>query len=69
MSRVIRREIDVEERIAEILKRFVGKRFNGVTVTEVARQYDRELEGRKADIAVLKDDSKPLLLIETKKKY
>lgn len=69
MSRVIRREFDVEERIAEILKRFVGKRFNGVTVTEVVRQYDRGLEGRKADIAVLKDDGKPLLLVETKKEH
>jgi len=46
MGLVVRREIDVEEKIAELLKRFVGKKFNGVTITEVMRQYDRELEKR-----------------------
>jgi len=45
VSRVIGRGIDVEDRIAEILIRFAGKRFNDVTVAEVVRQYDRELEG------------------------
>jgi len=69
MSLVTRREIDVEERIAEFLKKFVGKKFNGVTISEVVRQYDRGLEGRRVDIAVLKDDGVPLLLVETKKKY
>ena len=66
---VVRREVDVEERVADLLKRFVGKKFNGVTVAEVVRQYDRGLDGRRADIAVLKDDGMPLLLVETKKKY
>jgi len=69
MSLVIRREIDVEVRIAELLKKFVGKKFNGVTISEVVRQYDRGLEGRRVDLAVLKDDGAPLLLVETKKKY
>jgi type I restriction-modification system DNA methylase subunit len=49
-----------------VLDRFVGQKFNGVTITKVISQY--EVEGRRADIAVLKDDDKPLLIIETKKK-
>jgi type I restriction-modification system DNA methylase subunit len=61
-----RSEFDVEGKIAGVLERFVGQKFNGVTITLVKRQY--EVEGRRADIAVLKDDEKPLLIIETKKK-
>jgi type I restriction-modification system DNA methylase subunit len=62
----LRSEIDVESKIAGVLERFVGQKFNGVTITLVKRQY--EVDGRWADIAVLKDDGKPLLIIETKKK-
>jgi len=69
LSRVIRSEIDVEGKIADILKKFVGQKFNDITISEVVRQYDRNLEGRRADIAVIKEDGKPLLLVETKKKY
>jgi len=61
-----RSEFDVESKIAGVLERFVGQKFNGVTITLVKRQY--EVEGRKADIAVLKEDEKPLLIIETKMK-
>jgi len=61
-----RSEFDVESKIAGVLERFVGQKFNGVTLTLVKRQY--EVEGRKADIAVLKEDEKPLLIIETKMK-
>jgi type I restriction-modification system DNA methylase subunit len=60
-------EVDVEDRIKEVLERFVSQRFNDVTITAVERQYD--VDGRRADIAVLKDDGLPILLIETKKKY
>ena len=61
-----RSESDVEDKIKSVLERFVGQKFNGVTITRVQRQY--EVEGRRADIAVLKDDGNPLLIIETKKK-
>jgi type I restriction-modification system DNA methylase subunit len=61
-----RSEFDVESKIASVLERFVGQKFNGVTITLVKRQY--EVEGRRVDIAILKDDEKPLLIIETKKK-
>jgi hypothetical protein len=60
-------EVDVEDRIKEVLEKFVGQRFNDVTITAVKRQYD--VDGRWADIALLKDDGLPILLIETKKKY
>jgi len=66
---LIRREIDVEEKISEILKNFVEKKFHGITIKRVERQYERGLEGRRADIAVIKDDDLPLMIIETKKKY
>lgn len=69
MSFVIRREIDVESKIADILSKFIGKKFHNAGIAGVVRQYDRGLEGRRADIAVIKDDGMPLLLIETKKKY
>jgi len=69
LSRVIRGEIDVEGGIAGILEKFVGQKFNGVAVSEVVRQYGEGLGGRRADIAVIKEDGKPLLLVETKKKY
>ena len=61
-----RSEYHVEDRIVRVLDRFVGQKFNGVTITKVISQY--EVDGRRADIAVLKDDGKPLLIIETKKK-
>jgi|LJSS01.1.fsa_nt_gb type I restriction-modification system DNA methylase subunit len=67
MAHRITAEIDVEERISDILKKFINQKFNGITIVGVKRQYD--VEGRHADIAVLKDDNKPILLIETKKKY
>ena len=67
MAHRIAGEFDVEERIAKVLERFVNQRFNDVTITAVKRQYD--VDGRRADIAVLKDDGLPILLIETKKKY
>jgi hypothetical protein len=67
MAHRIAGEVDVKDRIKEILERFVGQRFNDVTITAVKRQYD--VDGRRADIAVLKDDGLPILLIETKKKY
>ncbi|MGC9012693.1 N-6 DNA methylase, partial [Thermogladius sp.] len=66
---VIRREFDVEEKISEILKKFVNQKFHGVTVTGVKRQYGEGLGGRKADIVVLVDGGAPLVIIETKKKY
>jgi len=64
----LRREIDVEERIMEVLKKFEGQKFNGVTIAKVVRQYEVG-DGRRVDIAVLKDDGSPILLVETKKKY
>jgi type I restriction-modification system DNA methylase subunit len=67
MAHRITAEIDVEEKISEILKKFINQKFNGITIVSVKRQYD--VEGRHADIAVFKDDDKPILLIETKKKY
>jgi type I restriction-modification system DNA methylase subunit len=66
MAYRITAEIDVEERISDILKKFINQKFNGITIVGVKRQYD--VERRHADIAVLKDDNKPILLIETKKK-
>jgi type I restriction-modification system DNA methylase subunit len=67
MAHRIAGEVDVEDRIKGVLERFVNQRFNDVTITAVKRQYD--VDGRRADIAVLKDDGLPILLIETKKKY
>jgi type I restriction-modification system DNA methylase subunit len=63
----IRAEIDVQGKIRDVLKKFVDQKFNGVTITEIKEQY--EIDGRWADLAVLKDDGRPILLIETKKKY
>lgn len=63
----IRSEADLEDKIKSILERFSGQKFNDITIAGVRRQYD--VDGRKADIALLKDDNKPLLIIETKKKY
>jgi methylase of polypeptide subunit release factors len=62
------REFQVEAKIRRILEKFVDQKFNNVTITGIEEQYDVG-DGRKADIAVLKDDGKPLLIIETKKKY
>ncbi|MEM4912752.1 MAG: N-6 DNA methylase [Desulfurococcaceae archaeon] len=68
-----RRELDVQQRIYDILRKFAerGVKFNGVAVTRVVMNYEIEYSGRKryADIAVLVDGDKPLLVIETKKKY
>jgi type I restriction-modification system DNA methylase subunit len=61
----LRREIDVLGRIRDTLKKFVGQKFNDVTIVRVVEQY--EVDGRFVDLAVLKDDGKPILLIETKK--
>jgi type I restriction-modification system DNA methylase subunit len=65
MALALRREIDVLGRIRDTLKKFVGQKFNDVTIVGVVEQC--EVDGRFADLAVLKDDSKPILLIETKK--
>jgi type I restriction-modification system DNA methylase subunit len=67
MAHRITAEIDVEERISNILNKFINQKFNGITIVDVERQYD--VERRHADIVVFKDDNKPILLIETKKKY
>jgi len=67
MSHTIRSEIDIQSKIRDILVKFVNKKFHGVTVTEVKMEY-KVGDARSADIAVLKDDGQPLLLIETKKK-
>jgi type I restriction-modification system DNA methylase subunit len=61
----LRREVDVQGRIRDVLRKFVGQKFNDVTIVWVDEQY--EVNGRYADLAVLKDDNKPILLIETKK--
>ena len=63
----LRAEIDVQGKIRDVLKKFIDQKFNGVTITEIKEQY--EIDGRWADLAVLKDDGRPILLIETKKKY
>jgi len=46
-------------------------KFNGVAVTRAVMNYEIEYDTRKryADMVVLVDGDKPLLLIETKKKY
>ncbi|MDM7276019.1 MAG: hypothetical protein P3X22_007915 [Thermoprotei archaeon] len=67
MPVALEREFDVEGRMADILEKFVGKKFNGVTIFEVKRQY--EIDNRRVDVAVLTESSRPLLIIETKKKY
>ncbi|MGC8988446.1 restriction endonuclease subunit M, partial [Infirmifilum sp.] len=63
----IRSEAQVEDRIRDVLAKFLNQRFNGITITAVERQYDVG-GNRRADIAVLKDDGRPLLIIETKRK-
>jgi len=60
-----RREVDVQGRIRDILREFVGQKFNDVTIVGVEPEY--EVDRRSADLAILKDDNKPILLIETKK--
>ncbi len=67
MAARLRREYDVQTRIRDILVEFVNQKFNDVTITGVETEY--EVYGRRADIAVLKDDGNPVLIIETKKKY
>ena len=64
----IHQEINVEDRIKEILERFKNQKFNGVTIIDIERQY-LVGDSRRADIAVIKDDGKPIIIIETKKKY
>jgi len=61
----IHREVGVQSRIRDILNRFVGQKFNDVAITRVVEQYC--VDGRCADLAVLRDDGLPILLIETKK--
>jgi len=65
----LREEIHVEEGISNVLKKFKGKKFHDITITNIEKQYERSLEGKRADIAVIKDDNLPLMIIETKKKY
>lgn len=69
----IKTEYDVQQKISSILDGFVKKavKFNEVSLTSVKMNYGIEYRGRKryADIAVVKDDSHPLVVIETKKKY
>ncbi len=60
-------EADVEKKLERILEKFEGQKFNNITIVHVKSQY--EVDSRKADLAVLKDDGNPLLIIETKKKY
>ncbi|MEM1832481.1 MAG: N-6 DNA methylase, partial [Desulfurococcaceae archaeon] len=68
-----RREFDVQQKILDILKKFAekGLKFNGVAITGVVMNYEIEYDDRKryVDIAILVDGDKPLLVIETKKKY
>jgi len=62
-----RSEADVEDKLKRILGKFEGQKFNSITIAHVKSQY--EVDSRKADLAILKDDGNPLLIIETKKKY
>ncbi|MEM1696783.1 MAG: N-6 DNA methylase [Desulfurococcaceae archaeon] len=68
-----RRELDFQQRIYDILRKFAdrGVKFNGVAVTRVVMNYEIEYDDRKryVDIAILVDGDKPLLVIETKKRY
>jgi tRNA1(Val) A37 N6-methylase TrmN6 len=67
MALGLRAEVDVQGKIRDVLNKFINQKFNNVSITAVYEQY--EIDRRRADIAVLKDDGKPILLIETKKKY
>jgi len=62
---VPRKEEDVKGCIKDAFEKFIGHNFNYVTIVKVESEY--EVDGRAADLAVLKDDKKPILLIETKK--
>ena len=62
MALAPRKEVDIQGRIRDILREFVGQKFNDVTIVWVNEQYERS-----ADLAILKDDNRPILLIETKK--
>ncbi|MEM4656444.1 MAG: N-6 DNA methylase [Acidilobaceae archaeon] len=68
-----RTEYDVQQRILTLLENFAKKRlkFNDVSIAHVVMNYEIEYVGhnRYPDIAVLVEGEKPLLLIETKKKY
>jgi len=35
----LKREVDVELKIGEILRRFKGQRFSGVAISDVVHQY------------------------------
>jgi hypothetical protein len=65
MALAPRKEVDVQGRIRDILREFVGQKFNDVTIVGVEPEY--EVDRRSADLAILKDDNRPILLIETKK--
>jgi len=67
MSNFFRRELDVQEEISDILKNFINKKFHDVVIKRIEKEYDRGLKPKKADIAILKDDGLPLMIIETKK--
>jgi len=68
-----RTEYDVQQRILSILGDFAkrGLKFSGVSIARIVLNYEVEYGGHKRypDIVVLVDGDKPLLLIETKKKY
>jgi len=63
---VFRREVNVQMRIRDVLKRFENQKFNGVTITRVETEY--RVDRRSIDVIVFKDDGNPLMVIETKKK-
>ena len=63
---MFRREVNVQMRIRDVLKRFENQKFNGVTITRVETEY--RIDRRSIDVIVFKDDGNPLMIIETKKK-
>lgn len=66
-------EYDVQQKILSILEDLAKKSvmFNNVSITRVVLNYEIEYGGHRrfADIAVLANGDRPLLIIETKKKY
>ncbi|MEM3449394.1 MAG: N-6 DNA methylase [Nitrososphaerota archaeon] len=66
-------EYEVQQKILSILEKFSerGLKFNDIHIDKVALNYEIKYAGhnRYSDIAVLVNGEKPLLLIETKKKY
>lgn len=69
----VKTEYDVQQKMLNIFDDFSrkGVKFNGVSIVRVVLNYEVEFGGHKryADIAVLVEGEKPLLVIETKKKY